>query len=44
MHSIAVRGLAKRGDRPEWLQSQDHWANKDTFAAIQLNDPVFEYR
>jgi cation diffusion facilitator CzcD-associated flavoprotein CzcO len=36
--------LPKRGDRPEWQHSQDHWADKDTFAAIQLNDPVFEYR
>ncbi len=36
--------LPKRGDRPEWQHSQDHWADKDSFAAIQLNDPVFQYR
>jgi cation diffusion facilitator CzcD-associated flavoprotein CzcO len=36
--------LPRRGDKPEWQHSQDHWADKDTFAAIQLDDPVFNYR
>jgi cation diffusion facilitator CzcD-associated flavoprotein CzcO len=35
--------LPRRGDKPEWQHSQDHWADKDAFAAIQLDDPVFDY-
>jgi hypothetical protein len=35
--------LPKRGDRREWQHSQDHWADKDIFPAIRLDDSIFEY-
>jgi cation diffusion facilitator CzcD-associated flavoprotein CzcO len=35
--------LPKRGDKPEWEHSHDHWADKDDFPAIDLDDPVFVY-
>jgi cation diffusion facilitator CzcD-associated flavoprotein CzcO len=35
--------LPKRGDTPEWQHSQDYWAEKDQFPAIDLDDPVFVY-
>jgi cation diffusion facilitator CzcD-associated flavoprotein CzcO len=35
--------LPKRGDKPEWQHSQDYWAEKDEFPAIDLNDPAFVY-
>jgi len=35
--------LPKRGDKPEWQHSQDYWAEKDEFAAIDLDDPAFVY-
>ncbi|NKB71181.1 MAG: NAD(P)-binding protein [Candidatus Latescibacteria bacterium] len=36
--------LPRRGDKPEWQHTQDHWGEKDVFAAIDLDDPVFSYR
>jgi cation diffusion facilitator CzcD-associated flavoprotein CzcO len=36
--------LPKRGDKPEWQHTQDYWAEKDDFANIDLDDPIFEYR
>ena len=35
--------LPRRGDRPEWSHTQDYWAEKDAFPAIDLDDPVFVY-
>ena len=35
--------LPKRGDKPEWQHSQDYWAEKDQFAAIDLADAAFVY-
>lgn len=36
--------LPKRGDKPEWAHTQDYWAEKDAFPAIDLDDPTFVYR
>jgi cation diffusion facilitator CzcD-associated flavoprotein CzcO len=36
--------LPKRGDRPEWQHTQDYWAEKDEFPAIDLTGPEFAYR
>jgi hypothetical protein len=36
--------LPKRGDKPEWRHSQDHWGDAEAFPAIALADPVFVYR
>ena len=30
--------LPKRGDKPEWQHTQDYWAEKDEFPAIDLDD------
>ena len=35
--------LPKRGDKPEWQHTQDYWAEKDAFPAIDLDDEVFVY-
>jgi len=35
--------LPKRGDKPEWQHSQDYWAEKDEFTAIDLDDAAFVY-
>jgi cation diffusion facilitator CzcD-associated flavoprotein CzcO len=35
--------LPKRGDKPEWAHTQDYWAEKDAFPAIDFDDPVFVY-
>ena len=35
--------LPKRGDKPEWQHSQDYWAEKDQFPAIDLGDAAFVY-
>jgi cation diffusion facilitator CzcD-associated flavoprotein CzcO len=35
--------LPKRGDKPEWQHSQDYWAEKDQFRAIDLDDSAFVY-
>jgi len=38
-----VHLLPKRGDKPEWQHTQDYWAEKDEFPAIDLDDPAFHY-
>jgi len=35
--------LPRRGDKPEWRHSQDYWAEKDEFPAIDLDDAAFVY-
>jgi len=35
--------LPKRGDKPEWQHTQDYWAEKDAFPAIDLRDRAFVY-
>jgi cation diffusion facilitator CzcD-associated flavoprotein CzcO len=35
--------LPKRGDKPEWQHTQDYWAEKDAFPAIDLDDAAFVY-
>jgi cation diffusion facilitator CzcD-associated flavoprotein CzcO len=35
--------LPRRGEKPEWQHSQDYWAEKDQFAAIDLADAAFVY-
>jgi cation diffusion facilitator CzcD-associated flavoprotein CzcO len=35
--------LPQRGDKPEWQHSQDYWAEKDEFPAIDLDDAAFIY-
>ena len=35
--------LPKRGDKPEWAHTQDYWAEKDEFLAIDLDDGAFKY-
>jgi hypothetical protein len=35
--------LPKRGDKPEWQHTQDYWAEKDEFPAIDLDDRAFRY-
>ena len=35
--------LPRRGAKPEWQHSQDYWADKDDFPAIDLRDAVFVY-
>jgi cation diffusion facilitator CzcD-associated flavoprotein CzcO len=35
--------LPKRGDKPEWQHTQDYWAEKDAFPAIDLGGPEFVY-
>jgi cation diffusion facilitator CzcD-associated flavoprotein CzcO len=36
--------LPQRGDKPEWMHNQDHWAEKDEIPAIDLTDAAFVYR
>ncbi|MCA0319301.1 MAG: NAD(P)/FAD-dependent oxidoreductase [Proteobacteria bacterium] len=36
--------LPKAGPGSDWQHSQDYWADKDAFPAIDLGDPVFVYR
>jgi cation diffusion facilitator CzcD-associated flavoprotein CzcO len=36
--------LPKRGDKREWQHTQDYWAEKDEFPAIDLNDQTFVYQ
>jgi cation diffusion facilitator CzcD-associated flavoprotein CzcO len=41
-----VRGLhllPRRGNKPKWQHTQDHWADVKAFAGIDLRDPVFVY-
>jgi cation diffusion facilitator CzcD-associated flavoprotein CzcO len=35
--------LPKRGDKMEWQHTQDYWAEKDQFPAIDLDDKAFIY-
>jgi cation diffusion facilitator CzcD-associated flavoprotein CzcO len=35
--------LPKRGDKVEWQHTQDYWAEKDQFPAIDLTDKAFVY-
>lgn len=35
--------LPKRGDKPEWAHTQDHWIEKDALPAIDLDDAAFRY-
>ncbi|MBN8941914.1 MAG: NAD(P)/FAD-dependent oxidoreductase [Rhizobiales bacterium] len=35
--------LPKRGDKPDWQHSQDYWAEKDQFPAIDFTDPAFRF-
>ncbi|MGH7061030.1 MAG: hypothetical protein ACREFH_11620, partial [Stellaceae bacterium] len=35
--------LPHRGAKPEWQHTQDYWAEKDEFPAIDLTDPAFVY-
>jgi cation diffusion facilitator CzcD-associated flavoprotein CzcO len=35
--------LPKRGDKPEWQHTQDYWAEKDQFPAIDLDDGMLVY-
>jgi cation diffusion facilitator CzcD-associated flavoprotein CzcO len=35
--------LPKRGDKPEWQHTQDYWAEKDIFPAIDLDEATFKY-
>lgn len=45
--SYLLRGqhkLPKRGNTNEWKLQQDYWVEKPEFDAIDLSDPVFNYR
>jgi cation diffusion facilitator CzcD-associated flavoprotein CzcO len=35
--------LPKGGDKPDWQHTQDYWAEKDEFPAIDLDDAIFVY-
>jgi cation diffusion facilitator CzcD-associated flavoprotein CzcO len=35
--------LPRRGDKREWQHTQDYWAEKDEFPAIDLDDETFVY-
>jgi cation diffusion facilitator CzcD-associated flavoprotein CzcO len=35
--------LPRRGDKPEWSHTQNYWAEKDEFPAIDLDDAAFVY-
>ena len=35
--------LPRRGAKPEWQHTQDYWADKDIFPAIDLDAPAFVY-
>ncbi len=35
--------LPRRGDKPEWQHTQDHWADNRDFPRIDLRDPAFVY-
>lgn len=35
--------LPRRGAKPEWQHTQDYWADKDVFPAIDLDAPAFVY-
>ena len=35
--------LPQRGDKPDWAHTQNYWAEKDEFPAIDLEDVAFKY-
>lgn len=35
--------LPKRGNKPEWMHTQDYWSEKDVIPAIDLDAPEFIY-
>jgi cation diffusion facilitator CzcD-associated flavoprotein CzcO len=35
--------LPKRGNKPEWMHTQDYWHEKDDIPAIELDAPEFKY-
>jgi len=35
--------LPKRGNKPEWMHTQDYWSEKDVIPAINLDAPEFVY-
>ncbi len=35
--------LPKRGDKREWMHTQDYWREKDEIPATDLDDPLFRY-
>ena len=35
--------LPRAGPKPEWQHTQDYWADKDAFPAIDLAGPEFLY-
>ena len=35
--------MPRQGDRPPWRFTQDYWAEKDEFPAIDLDDPALRY-
>ncbi len=39
----AIEQLPKRGSKREWAHTQDYWAEKDEFPAIDLDGPEFVY-
>ena len=40
----ALSMLPRRGDRREWMHTQDHWREFMEFPEIDLEDDVFKYR
>jgi cation diffusion facilitator CzcD-associated flavoprotein CzcO len=39
----AMSILPRRGDKREWQHTQDYWRERTEFAAIDLDDEVFQY-
>ncbi|MFZ5669541.1 MAG: flavin-containing monooxygenase [Pseudomonadota bacterium] len=39
-----VRLLPRRGDKVEWMHSQDYWRERDELPRIDLDDEAFVYR
>lgn len=35
--------LPKRGDKPEWMHSQDYWWERDVLPGVDLDDDAFVY-
>ena len=35
--------LPKSGDKPEWMHTQDYWAEKDSLPKIDLDGAEFHY-
>lgn len=36
--------LPRRGDKPEWQHTQDHWTEKVALSAADLDDGCLQYR